>query len=458
MSSMYPSFGGAPARPCMRCGTPLTINETQCSRCGMFNPLPQGQQFGGIQQGAQGGGPGPSGPLWGGQAQQASQYQQNGNGAWSGNQDASASAWGSKGQAGGGWQQNNLFGGQDATPPPQSLQNNAFGTGFGGQNQSSFSNFQQNPNQSALNNSFGGSNFQQNAERPSLNSFMQATRQNGSGGSSLMAPNRPAWTRRPSGDDYDDDRGKGKNRPGAGVVIVIIVLLVVLLGGGGYGGYYFYKHRNDGAATPTTTTQAIATPTGTPQFSDFFKNNANKWDTHPPAGAQVTLNGDGKLVLESDNNKLFPEFVPGGKTYADLEVDVDAGLSGGDPNNGYGVYIRTASTQNSVLGLYYRFEIYGNGLFYIYKGSVDNNGAAQANSLKNSLQPSNAIALTGKPNHLTIIAKGQTLTFKVNGTILASFTDPSYKSGNVALFVSQVKDATSSARATFQNLAIFPAP
>ena len=114
MSSMYPSFGGAPARPCARCGTPLTINETQCSRCGMFNPLPQGQQFGASQQGAQGG---PSGPLWGGQAQQASQYQQAGNGAWSNNPNASASTWGSSGQAGGGWQQNNLFGGQDAAFP-----------------------------------------------------------------------------------------------------------------------------------------------------------------------------------------------------------------------------------------------------------------------------------------------------------------------------------------------------
>lgn len=287
---------------------------------------------------------------------------------------------------------------------------------------------------------------------------MQATRQNGYGGSSLMTPNRPAWARRPGDDDNDDDQGKGKNRPGAGTVIVIIVLLVVLLGGGG-GGYYYYLHRHDGATTSTTPAgPTIVTPTGPPLFSDSFKNNDNKWDTNSPTGTKVTLNNDGQLILESDNNKLFPEFVPGGKTYTDLEVDVDAGLAGGDASNGYGVYIRTASTQNSVLGLYYRFEVYGNGLFYIYKGSVDNNGNLQSNSLKNALQASNAIAQTGKLNHLTIIAKGQTLTFKVNGTTLASFDDPSYKSGNVALFVSQVKDATSSAQAIFKNLAIFPAP
>ncbi|HVU70552.1 MAG TPA: hypothetical protein VHD63_25730, partial [Ktedonobacteraceae bacterium] len=120
MSSMYPSFGGAPARPCIRCGTPLTGSETQCSRCGTYNAPPQGQPFGMFpQQGAQGaggtgnqgGGPNPSGQLWGGgQGQPVSPFQ---NGAWPGNQDASASAWGAGGQ-GNGWQpnQNNLFGGQ----------------------------------------------------------------------------------------------------------------------------------------------------------------------------------------------------------------------------------------------------------------------------------------------------------------------------------------------------------
>src|SRR5579883_941188 len=108
MSSMYP-FGGAAARPCIRCGTPLAMNESQCSRCGTYNPLPQlpyppnlqnaqgempqGQQFGAFQQG--------SGPLWGTQAQ----FQQPGNSARPG---ASGNAWGSPGQANG-WSQNSLF-------------------------------------------------------------------------------------------------------------------------------------------------------------------------------------------------------------------------------------------------------------------------------------------------------------------------------------------------------------
>ncbi len=460
MSSMYPSFGGAPARPCMRCGTPLTINETQCSRCGTVNPLPQGQQFGTFQQGAQGGGPDTSGSLWGAQAQQASQYQQSGNGAWSGNQDASASTWGSRGQAGG-WQQNNQFGGQDqGAPPSQPLQNNLFNSGFSGQSQSPFSNPQQNGDQSAFNNSFGGPNFQQNAERPSLNSFFQATQQNGYGGASPVTPNRPAWTKKPGDDDDDYSTGKGKKRASAGVVIVIIVLLIAVIGGGGYGGYRVWKHFTTGASsTPTATTAtAIRTPTGTPLFSDFFKNNKAKWDTTPATGAKVQLAGDGKLILESDNNKLFPELLPGGKTFGDMELDVDVGLTSGDPNNGYGVYIRgAAASQSTTLSTYYRFEVYGDGSFVIYKGTLDPKGKSVANSISQS-GPNNAVAHVGSFNHLAIVAKGQQLKLIINGTTVATVADPTYKSGQVALFVSQVAKATSNAQAAFKNLAIFNAP
>ncbi len=455
MSSMYPSFGGAPARPCMRCGTPLTINETQCSRCGLVNPPPQGQQFGAFQPGAQGMGPGPSGPLWGGQP--APPYQQGGNGGVGfGNQDASSSAWGpGPGGQAGGWNQNNSFGGQDDPLPPHPVQNNLFGSSL-----SSPPPFQPPARPPAFDNAFGGPGLQQNGQRPSLNSFMQATQsKNGFGGASSPAANRPNWASRPGGNDNDDYKKQDKNRPSAGVVIVIIILLVVLIGGGGYGGYYLYKHRNDGAATtPTANTPRIVTPTGKPLFSDAFKNNINKWSTNAPTGAKVTLKGDGQLILESNNNKLFPEPVPGGKIFGDLEIDIDAGLSGGDPNNGYGVYIRASSTQNSALGLYYRFELYGDGSFYIYKGALDANGTSQATALKNSLQPNNAITHVGTINHLTIIAKGQSLSLSVNGTVVASFTDPSYKSGSVALFVSQVKGATTSAQAIFKNLTIFSAP
>lgn len=453
MSSMYPSFGGAAVRTCMRCGSPLAPNESQCSRCGTYNALPQGQQFGMFQQGAQGGGPGTAGLSWGNQSPQ-SQFPQTGNGAWPGATDTSTSAWGSTGQAGG-WPQNSLFGGQDqqAASSRPNMFGSPNGSGFSGQNQSSlnnsFSNFQQYPGQSAPNNSFN--TFQQNPNQSSLNTFFNSTAQQNSYGSSVQ--NRPAWMARPDEEDDDDD---GKKRPGAGVVILIVVLLVALIGGGGFGGYYWWTHRHPTTTAGPTIPAGVQTPSITPLFSDSFQNNNAGWDKTSADGAKVTLAGDGKLVLESDNNKLFPELLPGGKTFGDLRVDVDAGLTSGDIGNGYGVYIRAASTQNSPLGLYYRFEVYGDGSFVIYKGTQDANGNSQSTALKLS-PPNDAIAHEGKLNHLTIIAKGQQLSFIINNTTVSTFTDNSYKSGTVALFVSNVQKVPAGAQATFEHLAIFPA-
>lgn len=252
----------------------------------------------------------------------------------------------------------------------------------------------------------------------------------------------------------DDDEDEGKKRTSPAVVAVIIVLVVAIIGGGAFGAYKFLKSNN--SANNTQAPLTIVTPNGTPLFGDKFQDNKANWDLTQPPGAKITLS-NGALVLESDNNKLYPELLPGGKTFGDFRLDVDAGLTKGDPSNGYGVYFRGASTQNSLLGLYYRFEIYGDGSFYIYKGFQDSNGKPQSTSLKQS-GPNNAIAHEGQLNHLTIIAKGQQLTFIVNNTTVSTFTDNSYKSGTVALFVSNVEQVAPGATATFKNLAIFPAP
>jgi hypothetical protein len=457
MSSSYP-FSGAMTRPCMRCGAPLALKESQCSRCGAYKPPPQGQPFGMPQQAA-------SGPLWGAQPPQSPQIPMPGNGAWSnpsGSLGASAPSWGSMEQASS-WSQpqpqNSLFAGQNQSPPPQQFSPGGFGNGtgllgqngFGPGNGTGFSG----QNQSLFTNSFAGSGFQQNLNQSSLNnSFFTATQQTAFSSPSQRLLNnpaaRPAWMKRPDEEDEDEE----KKRPHGLVVAVIIVLLVAVIGAGGYGAYRFIRHQNNANTTQNALT--IATPTGTPLFRDMFTNNNAGWDLTNPPGAKVTLTNNGKLLLESDNNEIFQELLPGGKIYSDFRLDVDAGLTEGDPANGYGVYIRGASTQGSVLGLYYRFEVYGDGSFVIYKGTLDANGQSQSIPLKSS-GPNNAIGPKGQLNHLTIIAKGPLLTFIVNGTTVANFTDDTYKSGTIALFVSNVAKVAAGAQATFERLAIFPA-
>lgn len=423
MSSMYP-FGGTATRPCMRCGTPLALNEGLCSRCGAYNPPAQGQ-VGAMQQVP---GQGTSGLSFGA----PSQFQQ-----------AGRDAWESPGGTGG-WPHNNLFAdqqqAQQQSMPARQFQQNIFssppGTGFA------------DPHQSALQT---GGLQQAHAHNPFLAAPQQTGVQRPAPWSTLNNQ-RPAWMQQGA---HDEDEGPGRKGPGAGVVLVILLLLLALLGGGAFAGYRIFFARHTAGTTPNA--PAVVTPSTPPLFHDTFQQNTANWDLTAPTGARITLTG-GKLLMESDNNKLYQEPFPGGKTYGDFRVDIDAGLTGGDPKNGYGVYVRGASAQNDPLGLFYRFEVYGDGYFYVYKGSLDANGNLQVQSIAQSQQPSDAISLKGQMNHLTIIARGQTLTWIINGTTVATLKDNSYKSGTMALFVSNVAKVPAGAQATFQNLAVFPAP
>ncbi|MGH2507190.1 MAG: family 16 glycoside hydrolase [Ktedonobacteraceae bacterium] len=421
----------------------MALNESQCSRCGMLHQLPQGQQPGMFQQGQQAN---PLGSTWGAQPPQTPQFPQNGNIRPNGT--GSLVSRGSMGQAGG-WPQNALFPGQNQ-PPSQPLQQNVFGNNgasFPGQGQVFGNNSNSFPGQgqSALNNAFA--NYQQNQN--GQNNFFAATQQKSNSLSPLGMMDGPA--RRGYQPDEDEDR----QRPSAAVVTLIVILLLALVGGGtAFAGYKFLRPGASTAGT-TPTPIAISTPTGQSLFSDAFKNNNSSWNTNTPSGAKLSIS-NGKLVLEADNHSLlFPELLPG-KTFADFRVDVDVALAKGDTSNGYGIYIRASSTQDDPLGLYYRFEVYGDGSFWIYKGTADANGNSVSTAIKQSA-PNNAVYTNGNLNHLTVIAKGSQLSFIINNTTVSTFSDTSYNSGAIALFVSNVKDSTTNAQATFENLAVFPA-
>jgi len=247
-----------------------------------------------------------------------------------------------------------------------------------------------------------------------------------------------------------------KRGPNVGLIVGIVLLLLLLVAGG-IGGYVFVKNQNHTTTTPNVTPTAAPSPTPSakPLFSDTFDNNINGWYlAGSPDGKTSVKLGDGSLMLEDDENTLFPEFVPG-KTFADFQLNVDATLSNGNQNNGYGVYIRVTSTQNDELGTYYRFELYGDGTFAIFKGTVDASGYSSANKVVD-FTANAAIKKQGGLNHVTILAKGSSMAFIVNGVTLHILVDTSYRSGSMALFVSNVKGTNGGAQAKFSHLAVYP--
>src|SRR5258708_12150066 len=161
------------------------------------------------------------------------------------------------------------------------------------------------------------------------------------------------------------------------------------------------------------------------------------------------------MVLQDDDKRLLMEVVPG-RGLAVFGVVVGARIREGEPSNGYGVFIRGALDAAGNLSTYYRFELYGDGTYAIFKGSLDATGNTQSTKVRNyTANP--AILKKGQVNHITIIAKGSSMMFMVNGQALYTYVDSAYKSGSVALFVSNLQSLPAGAQATFSHLAIFPA-
>ena len=237
-----------------------------------------------------------------------------------------------------------------------------------------------------------------------------------------------------------------------GILISIIVLV-----GGGLAGYLFIYSPGAQKSTQISKTHSSSQPKGPLKFADAFKNNKNQWNLQSEAGKYLVVIANGNLMLEDDNNSLLPEFLPGNRFFNNFKVTVDAVLSKGDAKNGYGLYIRCSPDQSGIPAMYYRFELYGDGTYAIFKGMANGHGRASPSPVKLvSYTTSSAIRKQGSNNHIEISAQGAAMTIRVNGQVLKTFSDPSYTKGTIALFISNIQNAPPGAQATFSNLSVYP--
>jgi len=271
----------------------------------------------------------------------------------------------------------------------------------------------------------------------------------------IIPAESPKRQKRPSGNSNPKQvsRNRSKKRNLLPGIIISIVVLII----GGLAGYLFMY-------SPVTqkSTQILATPSSASskepsEFVDAFKDNRNHWDLRSEAGKYSVAVANGNLVLEDNNNSLLPELLPGNRSFTNFKMGVDAVLSKGDQKNGYGLYIRCSSDQNGNPSTYYRFELYGDSTYAIFKGILDKHGRINPSPLtlvKYTKNP--AIQKQGDSNHIEVSAKGATITIRVNGQELKTFADPSYTKGTIALFISNVQNTSLGAQAKFSNLAIYP--
>ena len=240
--------------------------------------------------------------------------------------------------------------------------------------------------------------------------------------------------------------------PGAGIIVGLVLLVIVLIGGGITG--YILLWGGNGTPTGNTSPQSSTAPKETPLFADTFSDNNNGWNLQSDPGKFSATIGHGAMVLDDNSHNMLWELVPGNKSFSNFKLFVDATLSKGDQNNGYGVFIRGASNQNSELATYYRFSLYGDGTYAIFKGTVDANGNSTSTMLQ-SYAPDPAIKKSGV-NHIIVVANGSVMSFFVNGQALKTVIDTGYTSGSVALFVINLTPSKTEGQATFTNFGIYP--
>ena len=200
---------------------------------------------------------------------------------------------------------------------------------------------------------------------------------------------------------------------------------------------------------------AYPLPTGSPLISDNFSTDANGWNLQSSPGNYAVTLSNGTLTMEIDKNQLLWELLPGERTYSDFTLTVNAMLARGDQNNGYGIYIRGTINTESDLATYYRFELYGDGSYAIFKGVIDASGMSTTTKIVDYTLNA-AIKKQGGMNQIMIIAKGAALSFVVNRQLLKTITDDSYISGSVALFISNLPEAKPGIQVQFSQFAIYP--
>lgn len=237
-----------------------------------------------------------------------------------------------------------------------------------------------------------------------------------------------------------------------GVLLVIVVFMSLVLHAFDISLSTFFPY---GAGTPAAGSYPV--PKGPALFSDRFLSDTYGWNLQSAPGQYSVTVGHGALTLQIEQPHLLWEPLPGERTYSNFLLTVNAMLSRADQNDGYGIYIRGTANQASDLATYYRFELYSDESYAIFKGTLDSQGHPISTRLVN-YTVSTAIHPAGQLNHLVILAQGSALSLIVNGQLLKVLSDHSYASGSVALFVSKLSQAPRSAQVQFSQLAIYSVP
>lgn len=168
------------------------------------------------------------------------------------------------------------------------------------------------------------------------------------------------------------------------------------------------------------------TPNSKILFQDDFSDTSSGWDRNSWANGATDYKDNAYWVqIEKQSYDVWAN--PGLNFDGDISIEVDATKMDGENDDDYGLICRY-SGESSTPNFYY-FIISSDGFAVIGKKTAGENEYLSSDKM----QRNDAIKQGRATNHLRADCIGSTLSFYVNGQMIASVTDTAFTDGDIGL-------------------------
>ncbi len=158
-------------------------------------------------------------------------------------------------------------------------------------------------------------------------------------------------------------------------------------------------------------------------FSDDFTDTSKKWDqVSETTRTTAYYNNAYRITINDTDSDTWAN--PGGESFTDTRIEVDATKNSGPDDNDFGVICRYTAVDKFYYGV-----ISSDGFYAIMKMTASG-GAPIGNK---NMAESDLITKGAATNHIRFDCVGSTLTLYVNGIQVDQQLDTEYTAGNVGL-------------------------
>ena len=230
------------------------------------------------------------------------------------------------------------------------------------------------------------------------------------------------------------------------VIIIAVIFSYVRLGAGFVATQKSPDSMKGGTLIPSPIPTATRTPViKTVLFSDDLSHWRSEWDKESDTSYGKFFYSGGSLHIRSTNPPNWSISHTLNKNFTDFILDVDTKTIDGTTDNYLGVQVRENGVQN-----HYSLCISADGYWDMLKWENGNRIDLAGLRVPSSSYINTGIGAT---NHIRVEANKNTISFFVNGHLLMTVTDNTFKESTISLEVSSMPSHSFS-EVAFNNLTI----